>query len=110
MDLGYHMDHQCSARIALAAHTNAGLWRLWPESGVAWKIEEFYMWQFQQPRFYVDISAVIETKVDAFLAHESQLPSVKEVTGLIKELGARVANATWSKTPIEYAEGFQPYF
>ncbi|MEX1022663.1 MAG: PIG-L deacetylase family protein [Dehalococcoidia bacterium] len=38
------------------------------------KVRELYLWGVNEPNFSVDITAVLETKIEALLAHGSQFP------------------------------------
>lgn len=42
------------------------------------KVRELYLWGANEPNFDVDISAVVETKIAALLAHTSQFPQDDE--------------------------------
>ncbi len=42
------------------------------------KVRELYLWGVNEPNFDVDISAVVETKIDALLAHASQFKETRE--------------------------------
>ncbi|QDU61912.1 4-oxalmesaconate hydratase [Planctomycetes bacterium Pan216] len=64
------------------------------------------------PTHYVDVSSVIETKVNALYAHESQRKWLDETQGLdsytetMKELGREVGTMSGQ---FEYAEGFRKH-
>jgi len=48
------------------------------------KVHELYLWGANAPTFDVDISAVVETKIAALLAHESQFSGDKEFLDYIR--------------------------
>ncbi len=74
-DLGFHPDHQASARLAIDAHSNSGTSRLWRESGQTWGIKGLYIFDFGQgfatPTHYLDITKNMGQKVEAFLVSAS---------------------------------------
>ena len=49
------------------------------------KVREIYLWGANAPTFEVDISAVVETKIEALLAHESQFGGSEEFVEFARE-------------------------
>jgi len=94
LDLGYHMDHQHSAQICMAAHMQAGLSRLFPEAGAAWSPLAYYLWEFVSPSHYVDISSTLNKKISAWQEHKSQYPAKELVAAELTWLAEAVANNT----------------
>jgi len=109
-DLGYHPDHQCTARLGIDAAFDAGVGLLFPNAGPAWQISELYTWEFgHQLTHYVDIGRTITGKIQATQAHKTQYPS--DVTGEMEMLGKAIAaNVVGEASPVTYAEGFLGYF
>jgi len=110
LDLGFHPDHMRSGVIALDAHLNSGLDRLWPELGPAWTVTQYYMFDWIHADVYVDITDVIETKAKAFNAHVSQVPLPSLVLPTLQHINAAVANRSGVAQEATYAEGFVEYF
>ncbi len=54
------------------------------EGLAAHKVREIYLWGANQPTFDVDISAVVETKIAALLAHESQFSGDDEFLEFVR--------------------------
>ena len=56
------------------------------EEGLApHKVRELYLWGSNEPSFDVDISAVVESKLEALLAHTSQFGASEEFVELVRE-------------------------
>jgi len=108
-DLGYHPDHQAIGRIALAAQFEAGLPLLFPESGAAWPISEFYMWSFVDITHYSNIQTTLQAKINAYLQHKTQYPDPQLVQQGLTMLARQVAVNTPGFTG-NFAEGFLAYF
>jgi LmbE family N-acetylglucosaminyl deacetylase len=109
-DLGFHPDHQAVGRIALdSTKFGAGLARLFPELGAAWRsMTQYYFWSYTtSATHYLDVTNLLPLKIASFLAHKSQYPNASVVGPAVtmtanmvgKDLGLNVA-----------AEGFQAYF
>jgi len=108
-DMGYHPDHQASGKLTLDAVFDAGVNRLFPQSGPAWHVSEFYMWEFLTPTYYVDITGTpYQAKVNAYLEHHSQYSDPAQVTQIMSFLGTSVANVS-GLTSGRMAEGFTMY-
>jgi len=109
-DLGYHPDHQAVGKLVLDACFDARVERLFPGVGQAWPLQQFYMWEFVQPTHYLDIGAVLEQKVNAYLEHHSQYPDPSIVRTMISWLGSRIANISSIPPTVKFAEGFRAFF
>ena len=72
----FHPDHRAVGFAATEARMLSDLPWICPEltlEGItAWHPEEMYLFAPQEPNYWVDISGVIDTKVEARLAHHSQ--------------------------------------
>jgi LmbE family N-acetylglucosaminyl deacetylase len=69
----YHPDHRVVGRVALdAAFPSARDPLTYPESGAPHETAEAWCFAGQEPNLEIDVSDVIETKIDARLAHVSQ--------------------------------------
>jgi len=108
-DLGYHPDHQAVGKITLDSVFDSGVGLLFPQSGASWPVNEFYMWEFLTPNYYIPLSIqALTAKTNAYLAHKTQYPNTTIVQEMIAILGERVAyNANVTTT---YAEGFLSFF
>ncbi len=66
------------------------------------KVLEMYLFNFNHPTFYVDVSGFFKTKVQSILKHKSQIDNPKEteiwLSKRLREIG--------EKGGYEYAEGF----
>jgi len=110
-DMGFHPDHQQAGRLALSSQFDSGVGRLWPLSGAAWSIQQFYMWDFIRPTHYVDIKDQLDVKVASYCAHVSQVASCEVEKGLIALQAERVANlSSIPNGSVQFAEGFRAYF
>ena len=70
------------------------------EDGLApHKVRELYLWGSNEPTFDVDISALIETKIEALLAHGSQFGEGEEFVELVRE--------RWREEDGRYLERFR---
>ena len=49
------------------------------------KVRELYLWGANEPNFDVDVSATVETKIEALLAHTSQFGDGKEFLEFVRE-------------------------
>ena len=49
------------------------------------KVRELYLWSANQPTFEVDITEILETKIEALLRHESQFTDTEEFMGFVRE-------------------------
>ncbi len=72
----YHPDHRVVGRVALdAAWPSARDPLTYPESGAPHETAEAWCFGGQEPTLEIDVSDVIDTKIDARLAHASQTGS-----------------------------------
>lgn len=74
-----HSDHRATGLVTVDAVYPTARDRLnFPEhleAGLSThKVRELYLWGVNEPNFSVDITGVIETKIEALLAHRSQFP------------------------------------
>jgi len=107
-DLGFHPDHQATAAIALAARFDAGIERLFPDLGPAYRPADFYMWQFSSPTVYVNITDMLKEKINAFSQHKTQYSSLAALATELTLLSAAVAQKV-NVAGVTYAEGFLPF-
>lgn len=66
------------------------------------KVRTVLMNSFDEANFYVDISAHMDTKIEALRAHASQLPNPEAAFARLKEWAAQAG----AKVGAQYAEGF----
>jgi LmbE family N-acetylglucosaminyl deacetylase len=72
----YHPDHRVVGRVALdAAWPSARDPLTYPDAGAPHEIAEAWCFAGQEPNLEIDVADVIETKIDARLAHSSQTGS-----------------------------------
>jgi len=107
-DMGYHVDHQHSGRIALDAVLAADLDRLHPDLGEKWKIQEFYFFEFQHSTHVVDIGGTFDKKVAAFQCHQSQFTDHKAIRNMLLFFCSTTAHN--AGMPGKLAEGFISYW
>jgi LmbE family N-acetylglucosaminyl deacetylase len=109
-DLGYHPDHQQSGKLSLDAQFDSQLDRLWPDSGAAWTVEQYYMFDFTSKlTHYVNITNTLGTKIGAYLKHASQNYGTQYMVEAVEFETSSVAKLTGDSS-IVYAEGFRAYF
>ena len=99
-----HNDHRCSGLAAVDAVYPTARDRLnFPEQladGLAThKVRELYLWGANQPNFEADISTVVDTKIAALLAHESQFAGDDEFVEVVR--------ARWREEDGRYLERFR---
>jgi LmbE family N-acetylglucosaminyl deacetylase len=69
-----HPDHRAAGQAALDAVAPASeMPLLWPETGEPHKVHRVYVYGNSEPNEWVDITATIETKIEALRKHASQL-------------------------------------
>lgn len=108
-----HPDHMAAGESALCAvYPDARNPFAHPEllqAGlVEWVVPEVWVMSSVQPNHYVDVTGVFELKKAALLAHESQLPSVKDLDALLRGwLGPQAAAAGLPEGSL--AEAFDVY-
>lgn len=72
----------------------------------AWSVSEVWTTGGETPGHYVDVTDVYDMKVSALLAHESQMPGVDDLDGLLREwLGSQAQTAGLPQGRL--AEAFQ---
>lgn len=86
-----HADHRCTGLLTADAVYPAARDRLnFPEHLTAGlrthKVREFYLFGSNTPTFDVDISAVLETKIAALLAHRSQFDEASGIVERMREM------------------------
>jgi LmbE family N-acetylglucosaminyl deacetylase len=72
----------------------------------AWSVSEVWTTGGETPDHYVDVTDVYDMKVSALLAHESQMPGVEDLHGLLREwMGGQAQTAGLPEGRL--AEAFQ---
>lgn len=66
------------------------------------KVEEVYLFNFDDPNFFVDIEQTLDTKIEAILAHKSQIDDPKQTRGWLTERATKLGEKSGNKL----AEGF----
>jgi LmbE family N-acetylglucosaminyl deacetylase len=66
------------------------------------KVEEIYLFNFDEPNFFVDVDEFFEIKFQAILAHKSQIDDPAKTRSWIE----RIATKFGEKSGHKYAEGF----
>jgi LmbE family N-acetylglucosaminyl deacetylase len=109
-DLGYHPDHQATARLGIDAGFDAGVGLMFPNAGPAWRISELYTWEFGSLiTHFADIGgSPLSAKIRATQAHKTQYPT--DVTQEMEQLGKAIAALLVDKPSVTYAEGFLGFF
>ena len=79
----FHHDHRASAQLAFDACFAAKNRWLYP--GEPHRVEELHFFGSHKPNHFVDISDVIETKLDLLACHRSQFPDFDKVRTLVRE-------------------------
>ena len=100
-----HPDHRAVGQTALDAVAAARDHMYYPEQltdGLTeHRVHNVYFFATDNPNYYVDITATIETKIAALLAHTSQI----RAEGVAERVRAR-ASAVGQQIGVEYAEAF----
>ena len=109
LDLGYHTDHQETGRLALYASRTAGSTRLFPELGVPHRPSFYFIWEYLEPDFYLDITDAVPFKVASYAAHTSQGAYDGQSKEMWTEIGERIASSIPGFKG-QYAEGFKAYY
>jgi LmbE family N-acetylglucosaminyl deacetylase len=63
------------------------------------KVRELYLWGTNSPNYHADISAVVEQKIQALVAHTSQFPADDDFIQQIRSL--------WEDGDGHYVESFK---
>lgn len=77
-------------------------------------VDEIFFWGSESPDTFIDIGEVVDVKIQALMAHDSQLgDSVKEAGG-VEAYGERIKSMSKRliqdhKLPFEHAEAFRRY-
>ena len=112
-NLAWHRDHRITGQVTLdaifpAARDHLNFVELWRDEGLEpHKTAMVLFWGTEGADTYVDISDSFDTKVEAVMAHKSQMRnrSLAEVRGFVSER-ARDAGSTASE-PLQMAESFR---
>eukprot|EP01125_Pyxidicula_operculata_P006256 TRINITY_DN2172_c0_g1_i2.p1 TRINITY_DN2172_c0_g1~~TRINITY_DN2172_c0_g1_i2.p1 ORF type:complete len:164 (+),score=23.69 TRINITY_DN2172_c0_g1_i2:446-937(+) len=110
-DLGYHPDHQCVGRICFDAVIgpsvdNNLMFSELKDAGLpGWKVPEFYMFGLVNNGIthYVNISGVLDKKINAFLKHKSQ---VQDNGPLVTTAFTWIAGSLGVPSGSSYAENY----
>jgi LmbE family N-acetylglucosaminyl deacetylase len=89
----FHRDHRIAAQAVFDACFAAK--NLWMYPGKPHRVEEIFFFGSHKPNHYVDISEVIEAKLELLACHRSQFPDFGRVEKFIRD--------RMSKTHEEYA-------
>lgn len=89
----FHRDHRNAAQIVFDACFAAK--NLWMYPGESHRVDEVYFFGSHKPNHYVDISDVVEMKLELLACHRSQFPDFSKVEKFVR--------ARMSKTHDEYA-------
>lgn len=65
-------------------------------------VEEVYLFNFDDPNFFVDVTESLETKIKAILAHGSQIDDPKKTREWVEKRATEIGE----KSEHQYAEGF----
>jgi LmbE family N-acetylglucosaminyl deacetylase len=99
-----HIDHREVGSAVLDACAPASASPLYfPDAGPAHSVDTVYLSGTLEPDTHVDISAVLERKVEALLCHRSQIDDPDEVAGVIR----RRALAAGEAVGLGAAESFR---
>ena len=113
-----HPDHRAAGVAALeAVFPAAEMELLWPEEGLPHKVQAVYVGSTSDLNTWIDITDTIDAKIEALMAHASQLEGW-DPSERIREWGRREAgkahdradpagSANPDRSPPEYAEGFR---
>ena len=112
-NLAWHRDHRITGQVTLdavfpAARDHLNLVELWRDEGLEpHKTATVLLWGTELADTFVDISDSLDTKIEAVIAHKSQMGdrSPTEVKGFVQER-ARAAGATASED-MKMAETFR---
>jgi LmbE family N-acetylglucosaminyl deacetylase len=79
----FHRDHRVSARAVFDACFAAK--NLWLYPGEAHRVAEIHFFGSHRPNHFVDVSDVVEAKLDLLRCHRSQFPDFARVEKLVRE-------------------------
>lgn len=103
-----HPDHRAAAQSALdavfpLARDHLSFPELFKDEGLEpHKTAHVLLLNFEATNFYVDISSVIDKKMDALAAHTSQMPNLEQTQQRLKEQAQQIGTSIG----VQYAEGF----
>ena len=102
-----HPDHRACGQATLDAifpfARNAKTFPELLEEGLfSHNVKEVLLVNFQNMNYFVDITDEMETKLEAILAHKSQVDNPEEIQGFMRKAGKMLGK----KINVEYAEGF----
>lgn len=111
MNLAWHRDHRITGQVTLdavfpAARDHLHFQELWEQEGLEpHKTGTVLLWGAEQPDAYFDIGGSIDVKIQAVMAHQSQIKTrtKSEVEELVKE---RAINAGADQC-YQYGEAFR---
>ena len=92
-DIGFHTDHQDTARHVLdVVHNSAGNKFTFPSSGEPWHGMEMYVWDFTgAATHYIELSdAAFDGKMKGWAAHASQYEDVGGLRDTWRAIGEQV--------------------
>jgi LmbE family N-acetylglucosaminyl deacetylase len=95
----FHRDHRIAAQAVFDACFAAK--NLWMYPGKPHRVEEIFFFGSHKPNHFVDISDVIESKLELLACHRSQFPDFSRVEKFIRERMSK-AHETYP-----YAEAFR---
>ena len=100
-----HPDHRTAGWATLdAVSPAAGNPHYFPSAGAPHSVGVILLSGTLEPNVWVDVTASLDTKVDALLCHTSQLDGSEE---LFREVLRRRAEAEGRAAGVRYAEGFR---
>ena len=110
-NLAWHRDHRITGQVALDAvfpyaRDHLHFQELWRDEGLEpHKTATVLFWGTEQPDTHIDIGGFIDSKIDAVLAHKSQVSTRtrEEIDQLVKEWAASAS----SEQEYDYAEAFR---
>jgi LmbE family N-acetylglucosaminyl deacetylase len=95
----FHRDHRIAARVVFDACFAAK--NLWMYPGEAHRVGEIHFFGSHKPNHFVDITDVMERKLELLACHRSQFPDFAKVEKLVKEKMSKPHGG------FEYAEGYR---
>jgi LmbE family N-acetylglucosaminyl deacetylase len=95
----FHRDHRITAQVVFDACFAAK--NLWMYPGEPHRVNEIYFFGSHKPNRFVDISDIIDTKLELLACHKSQFPDFSKVERFIRERMSKTSG------DYAYAEGFR---
>ena len=110
-NLAWHRDHRITGQVALDAvfpyaRDHLHFQELWRDEGLEpHKTATVLFWGAEQPDTHIDIGGFIDSKIDAVLAHKSQVSTRtrEEIDQFVKQWAANAG----SEQDYDYAEAFR---